>query len=264
MLLNARVLEGPEEVNKHVVILHGLFAASDNLLRLGKHLAEGYTVHLLDLRNHGNSFHVTDMNYLLMANDVNEYLTHQNINSVALIGHSMGGKTAMQYALSYPDTVEALIVADIAPVEYKPAHVQILKGLEYLANYPPANRQEADTALNKFVEDVGVRQFLIKNLKAVGEESKKLGWRFNLNAIQSNYYNVLAAPVGEEFNGPTLFIAGALSDYIAPEYRDITTKLFPHAQLKVIPDTSHWLHAEKPQVFNALCERFLHKHFISQ
>lgn len=244
------------EGSPNVVILHGLFAASDNLLRLGKYLSGEYRVFMLDLRNHGSSPHSDIHNYKSMAEDVIEFLDQQNILTTSVIGHSMGGKVAMQLALLSPERVSGIIVADIAPVKYEPGHNDIIRGLDAVAEQTIRTRKEAEEMLSKHVDDWGVRQFLIKSLKK-REHSDGLQWRFNLPSLKNNYENVLAAPSGEPYSSPVLFIAGENSDYIVPEYRDSTMRLFPKAQLKVIPDTSHWLHAQKPEVFNALCKRFL-------
>lgn len=263
MKLFSRTL-GPEDAANHVVILHGLFAASDNLLTLGKALAEQYRVHLLDLRNHGQSPQTSALDYNVMARDVLDYMDDQNIDHAALIGHSMGGKTAMQVAIESPERIIALIVADIAPVQYSPGHEHILEGLQELAENPVSSRQAADEVLSKWIDDWGVRQFLIKNLRRADNGSSELEWRFNFEAIKANYLNILAAPYGGRYDKAVLFIAGARSDYILPEHKEQTQKLFPKAQLKIIPETSHWLHAEKPEVFNAMCARFLQQSFISQ
>lgn len=255
LALNARVLEANEEA-EHVLILHGLFAASDNLLRLGKYLSDRYTVHLIDLRNHGDSPHAEEMSYPLMAEDVYRYIVERDLGKVFVIGHSMGGKTAMQLALSHPEVLNKLIVGDIAPVRYEPSHQNIIDGLTVLQDTPPLNRKQADEVLGQFVDALEVRQFLIKNLRKQADQ-QGLSLRFNLDAIKKNYLALIDAPSGDNFDGATLFIAGQNSDYILPEHQKRTLKLFPSAQLKVIPNASHWLHAEKPEVFNALCARFL-------
>lgn len=264
MKLFSRFLSSDDSAScqKHVVILHGLFAASDNLLRLGKELSAEYCVHMLDLRNHGASPHASEMNYQVMAGDVLAYMAEQKVETFALVGHSMGGKVAMQLALSAPDKVLGLVVADIAPVRYEPSHQQILAGVRAVADHPVRSRKEADVILQQYVDSLGVRQFLIKNLQR--QESRDgLAWRFNLSAIEQSYSNIIEAPQGLCYDGAILFIAGELSDYILPSYRTQTLALFPRAQLKFIPKTTHWLHAEKPEVFNAMCQRFLKTLFNS-
>lgn len=253
--LHSRQILNPDS-ERHVVILHGLFAASDNLLRLGKDLSEHYNVHLLDLRNHGQSPHVEEISYELMAQDVASYLSDSNISEAILVGHSMGGKVAMQLALQEPNLVIAVIVGDIAPVAYSPGHEAILAGLNWLQTHPPMNRQEADEALAEFIEEPAVRQFLIKSLRS-GESGKGLVWRFNLDSLNRHYRNIIAAPAGEPFEKPVLFIAGELSNYIQPEHQKETLALFPRAQLKIISGATHWLHAEKPELFASACIRFL-------
>lgn len=256
MKLHYRALLNPK-ASQDLIVLHGLFAASDNMLRLGKELALTFNVYLVDLRNHGASPHSEQMSYPDMAQDIIELMDDLSLLSCALVGHSMGGKVAMQIALNYPERVERLIVADIAPVKYAPSHEQIIQGLELLAAVPPSSRNEADTSLARFVDDASVRQFLIKNLRKSSLKQSTLTWRFNLAAITAHYADILDAPHGQPFSKPTLFIAGEHSDYIKPAHREITITLFPNVSLKVIQGTTHWLHAQKPDVFNAQCVRFL-------
>jgi len=250
---------GPEDAQHHVIVLHGLFAASDNLLRLGQALAETYRVHLLDMRNHGMSPHSDEFSYALMADDVLAYISKHRISQPTIVGHSMGGKVAMQVALNAPNKVKAIVVADIAPVNYAPRHNDVFAGLHALAESPVSSRAQADEVLSGYVKELGVRQFLIKNLRKAAGSDGKLAWRFNLPAIAQGYSSILTAPQGEAYSGPVLFIAGEHSDYILPEHREQTVKLFPSATMRMIPDTSHWLHAEKPDVFNAVCKRFIDK-----
>jgi esterase len=255
MKLHYRVLNHPE-ATQHVFVLHGLFAASDNLLRLGKELANSFNVYLIDLRNHGESPHSSIMDYPSMAQDLIDLMDDLSLASCAFVGHSMGGKVAMQVALNFPERVDRLIVADIAPVKYLPGHEQIIQGLEFLAKVPPSSRAQADQALADYVDDESVRQFLIKNLRK-SPSSHGLAWRFNLDAITEHYSDILSAPSGIPFQKPTLFIAGEHSDYIKLEHREVVLRLFPKASMKVIQGTTHWLHAQKPSVFNAQCVRFL-------
>jgi esterase len=239
-----------------VIILHGLFGSSDNLARVAIELEKSYQVVRVDLRNHGNSFHDDEMNYALMVEDVKRSMDDLEIDRAHFLGHSMGGKVAMTFALSYPDKVLKLIIADIAPVQYLPHHQAILKGLTSLPLELVTNRKEADAYLKTYIEEEGIRQFLLKSL----DFSKKdiPAWKFNLSAILKNYENILSGNYPEkQFKHDTLFIAGGKSDYIRPEYKQKTMQLFPKAQLKIIPDTSHWLHAEKPRIFISICQRFL-------
>ena len=239
-----------------VILLHGLFGASDNLGRIATELEKEFQVWRVDLRNHGNSFHSDEMNYPLMVQDLYRSMQANNIEQAYLIGHSMGGKVAMQFALTYPEKVTGLIVADIAPVKYPAHHQAILKGLESLNLAEVANRKMADAVLAEYIDIPGVRQFLIKSLDFTNKVTAR--WKFNLKAIVEHYHEILAACTAEKpFTGKTLFIAGGLSDYIKPEYKDSILALFPNSELKIIPETSHWLHAEKPSVFIGICQRYL-------
>ena len=239
-----------------VIILHGLFGSSDNLARVASELEKDYQVYRVDLRNHGDSFHHKEMNYHLMAEDLKLTMDHCGISSASFLGHSMGGKVAMAFALKYPSSVQKLIVADIAPVTYKPHHQTILKALKSVPLDKVTNRREADDYLAKYIDEPGVRQFLLKSL-AFSKQSLPT-WKFNLSAILENYDSILSGnDFSQKFNGDTLFIAGGKSDYIKPEYKQRIMALFPKAQLKIIPEASHWLHAEKPLVFISICQRFL-------
>jgi esterase len=239
-----------------IILLHGLFGSSDNLGRVAAELEKEYQVWRVDLRNHGNSFHADEMNYPRMVEDLYRTMCVNNLSHAHLIGHSMGGKVAMQFALTYPERVLSLIVADISPVKYPAHHQAILKGLATLDLTQMANRKMADTALAEYIAEPGVRQFLLKSLDFSGNCSPK--WKFNLKAIMEHYQDILDGCYSDKpFSGKTLFIAGGLSDYIKPDYRERTLALFPNTELKIIPDTSHWLHAEKPRIFIGICQRFL-------
>lgn len=247
------VMSGEGEV---IVLLHGLFGSSDNLSRIAKELEKSHKVVSIDLRNHGKSFHHVSMNYDEMSEDVIRVMEYHGINKAHFIGHSMGGKVAMHIALTHPEYIDKLIIADIAPVNYPPHHQAILRGLNALPLEKVGNRKEADQYLAEYIKEPGVRQFLLKSLSIVPSEKTK--WKFNLSAILNNYDSILSGEtLKTSFSGRTLFIAGGLSDYIKPEYKSHTMNLFPLAKLKIIPETSHWLHAEKPKVFIAICQRFL-------
>lgn len=239
-----------------VIILHGLFGSSDNLTRVALELAKEYRVFSMDLRNHGNSFHSQEMNYSLMVEDVKRCMDFHGIESAYFLGHSMGGKVAMLFALHYPQRVLKLIVADIAPVEYSPHHETILEALNAVPLDLVKNRKVADEYLKGYIEELGVRQFLLKSLDFSNNEVVK--WKFNLRVISENYREILKGQdVDEQYEGKVMFIAGGNSEYIKPEHKDTILKLFPKAQLKIIPETGHWLHAEKPGVFIGICQRFI-------
>lgn len=246
-----------------LLLLHGLFGSLENLGGVNQRLQDGWEIHGLDLRNHGRSPHTDTMDYPAMAEDVIAYMDEQGLDRVCLLGHSMGGKTAMQVALSYPERVEKVIVADIAPVTYHPRHDAILEGMKSLDLSSVSTRGEADAALQDFVETPEVRMFLLKNLVRVPDEEKAdnpdvFRWRLNLPVIEACYQNLADAPEGEgPFEGPVLFIKGADSAYIQRKHRDRIDTLFPGARIEEIEGTDHWLHAEKPDEFARLCREFL-------
>ncbi|MBU6951109.1 alpha/beta fold hydrolase [Hahella sp. HN01] len=239
-----------------LVLIHGLFGSMENLGGIARLLADNFVIHSLDMRNHGRSPHAQMMDYSLMAADVIRYMDNAGIEKAHLLGHSMGGKTAMQIALEYPQRVEKLIVADIAPVAYPPHHKDILAGLTALDPASLSSRQEADELVKPYVPELPVRQFLLKNLQK-GVDGR-FSWRMNLPAIQQNYMNIMAGQDAQQpFPGPVLFVKGGNSDYIQPKHREHIARLFPAAGLRVIPHTGHWLHAEKPELFARVAERFL-------
>lgn len=234
----------------HLVILHGFLGMGDNWKTHAKNLSEkGYCVHLVDQRNHGRSFWSDTFDYGIMIEDLLKYLDHHNLQEVILLGHSMGGKTAMGFALSYADRVEKLIVADIAPKYYAPQHQQILTGLNTLNFEQIASRQAAADHLEQYVADMGNRQFLLKNLYWVTDG--QLGLRPNI-AVLKNAAEAIGAVIKSEnqFPKPSLFLSGENSNYINPS-KDTTMILdsFPRAEVTEIKNAGHWLHAEQPKYF---------------
>ena len=254
-LLHSRIIgEG-----KPLLILHGFLGMSDNWKTLGNQYSQNeFQAHLIDQRNHGKSFHSDDFDYELLADDLKNYMVHHNISSANLIGHSMGGKTVMQFACSNPKLVEKLIVADIAPKYYPPHHSEIINGLVSL-NFEKINsRTEADNELAKHLSDFGIRQFLLKNLYWV--EKGKLGFRFNLSILQNKIEEI-----GENisstatFTGETLFLRGDKSEYILQNDFDIIKRHFPKAAINTISNAGHWLHAENPKEFLSETLNFLNR-----
>ncbi len=239
-----------------MVLLHGLFGSMENLGGIARLLNEHFELHMLDLRNHGRSPHHPQMNYPCMAEDVCGYLDSAGLDSAHVLGHSMGGKTAMQLALSFPERVHQVVVADIAPVQYSHHHDSIFQGLSRIDPATLPSRQQADELLKPHVPEVAIRQFLLKNL--VKQGSGGFQWRMNLGAIRDQYSHIMAGQTSiRPFTGPLLFIKGGVSDYIIPQYREHTASLFPNAEVKVIPNTGHWLHAEKPELFARVVKRFM-------
>lgn len=239
-----------------LIVLHGLFGSLDNWMTFAKHMSEYFSVFLLDARNHGQSFHDDEFTYECMAKDVKDFMEQQQIKEAIILGHSMGGKTAMKLAFNYPYLVKKLIVADIAPKAYPVHHGEIIKGLQSLDFSVIKTRREADDKLAEAIPILAVRQFLLKNM--YWKEKDQLAWRFNLDVIANKIENVgveINAPF--PFNGPTLFVRGERSNYVLDEdLADIKNK-FPNMKLETISGSGHWVHAEKPKEFLAIIKSFL-------
>ena len=239
-----------------LIVLHGLFGSLDNWKTQCQQLAEHFTVHALDLRNHGQSPHDAKMSYPSMAEDVLQYIKSQPLNQVCLLGHSMGGKVAMELALTHPSTVSKLIVADIAPKPYPPHHNEIFDALQRIDLATLKSRREADEQLKNRIDRPEVRGFLVKSLYR--QDNKQFNWRFNLPVLIDQYAHLAAAPSHRgPFTGPTLFIKGGTSDYITQGDEKVIHQYFPAAQFKLIQNAGHWLHAEKPEVFTHIVRKFL-------
>ncbi len=231
------------------LILHGFLGMGDNWKTLGKKIAiEGFEVHLLDQRNHGRSFHSDDFSYDLMVQDLKEYCEAHDLKKVNLLGHSMGGKTAMLFASKYSELMDNLIVADIGPKHYPLHHQDILDGLASLDFETLKSRGEVDQELSAYVSDVGVRMFLLKNLYWV--DKGVLGLRMHLDALIKNASEIgVALPENKGFDGNTLFLKGEKSNYILTDDLVRIRKQFPNLIIKEISNSGHWLHAENPDKF---------------
>lgn len=240
---------------KEIVILHGLFGSSDNWLSIAKMLSDNYKIYLLDQRNHGKSFHSSEWSYEAMAKDLQYFVESKNLKNFILLGHSMGGKTAMQYVCNYPNKVAKLIVADIAPKSYPLHHMHILQGLQAINLPKLTSRKEAEDILSQYVKEAPVRAFLLKNLYRDGD---RWAWRINLPVIATQISNVgEALKASHNFEKPTLFIRGELSDYILDQDFELIYRYFPQARIETIPQAGHWLHAEQPQTFTELMRKFI-------
>jgi pimeloyl-ACP methyl ester carboxylesterase len=230
------------------VILHGLFGYSDNWQTHAKKIASYYRVILVDQRNHGHSDWDDEISYPLMATDLKELLVDLKLNNIVLLGHSMGGKTAMVFAQLYPDYIDKLIVVDIGIKEYPMHHNEILKGIKAIDIKSKISRSDAENQMAKYIESFGVRQFLLKNL--YWNEQKMLAWRMNVKALEEHMKEILSSIHTEkEIFIPSLFIRGALSNYILDEdWKEIENQ-FPDASLITIDNAGHWVHAEAPDEF---------------
>jgi esterase len=238
-----------------IIILHGLFGSSDNWLTVTKKLTENYKVYLVDQRNHGRSPHSDGFNYAVMAEDLNDFYNQNGIEEAFLIGHSMGGKVAMEFAVKHPEKVRKLIVADISPRFYPRHHDTIIQGLKSIDLENTPNRAAADAALAEYVPELEVRQFLLKNL---ARENDKFAWRVNLPAIEREIENIgEALSPDNKFSKPTLFIRGGKSQYILDEDVSLISDIFPDSELKTIEKAGHWVQAEAPVEFLAIVEQFL-------
>ncbi len=238
-----------------ILLIHGLFGNLDNLGLLARDLSQDHQVISIDLRNHGLSFHCDEHNYPAMADDIDRLVKHLDLPSFVIIGHSMGGKAAMRYAADHPENLDKLIVLDMAPIAY-PArrHDTVFAGLKAVLEQKPTRRRQAMEILAAHIEMDSVRQFLGKSLYNTGDH---LTWRFNVPALWNHYDTILGWDPVPTCDLPTLFMKGANSEYLLPEYQTELQKQFSHAKAHVIANAGHWLHAEKPQEVLRTIRRFL-------
>ncbi|HWQ92950.1 MAG TPA: alpha/beta fold hydrolase [Clostridia bacterium] len=239
-----------------VIVLHGLFGSLDNWQSFNARLAGDYQVYGVDQPNHGRSPHISEMSYPSMAGHVARWMQTQNIRNARVIGHSMGGKTAMQLALDHPHLVRQLVIVDISPGAIPPRHTSILEGLQALHLPSFKTRKQIEDALAPWVPDLAVRQFLLKNVTQ--DEHLGFTWRIGLAQIAANYHRIGAAiQSSNQWVGPALFVRGAGSDYLSPGDLPLIREYFPKAQIEVIPDAGHWVHVEAPERFFQLIHAFL-------
>lgn len=238
-----------------LVLLHGIFGSSDNWLTQARMLSAHFRTYAVDMRNHGHSPHDDVFDYPAMVADILEFIETHNIVDPVLIGHSMGGKAAMNFAVAHPQKLQKLVVVDIAPKAYSMAHYVILEGLQAVPIAEITSREEADAALARFVDEPDVRQFLLKNLQRKPEGGFK--WKLNLTAVADNIHKIgLDLQFPGKFEKPTLFVRGERSNYVKDEDFERIREVFPAAHIETM-DTGHWLPAEKPKEFVALVERWL-------
>ena len=239
-----------------VVLLHGLFGSSDNWHPIAVRLADKFHVFAVDHRNHGQSPHSVEMDYPVMAADVDRFFVMRGLDSALVIGHSMGGKTAMQLALHFPQRVEKLIVADMAPRAYAASHDTIFAALLGLDLPKFQTRTQIEDALASEIPNQVLRRFLLKNLGRSPEG--RFFWKINLRDIAENYWKLREPVAGDApFIKPTLFVRGGKSKYIQPEDEPLIQEWFPAAEIQTIPDAGHWVHADAPEEFLRLVLNFL-------
>jgi Predicted hydrolases or acyltransferases (alpha/beta hydrolase superfamily) len=255
------------------VIVHGLYGSSDNWLTVGKKLASKYKVFMIDQRNHGRSPNSEDHNYELMKNDLADFFDQRGIGKAILMGHSMGGKTAMSFAADYPEKIEKLIVVDIAPKDYfllnddsqYYLHNNILRAMIEIDFEKMESRKEVETFLNERIDSPTVVQFLLKSVTR-NKTTEQFEWRLNVPVLYENLDEIIKGMNAHWFddrlpikNYPVLFIKGANSNYILPEDYPSIRRIFPEAEIAEIPNAGHWLHAEQPQLFMEVLTQFLKK-----
>ncbi len=241
-----------------LLILHGYFGMGDNWKSLANKFSKNYEVHLIDQRNHGRSFHSDEFNYKLLVADLHDYIEYHQLKKVNLLGHSMGGKTVMLFSVKYFKIVDKLVVADISPRYYEPQHKDILRALNSVDLSVDNSRKLVDEKLAKFITQVGVRQFLLKNL--YWKENKQLAFRFNLQSLTENNKEVgVGLSSSEVFEGETLFLKGEKSDHISLNEIPLIKAYFPNSEITTIKNAGHWLHAENPTDFYDKVSGFLNR-----
>ena len=252
MLLNFRKVGSGDPI----FILHGVFGSADNWQSVGREWADSFTVYLIDQRNHGQSPHSEDFDYDVMAEDIEELRKHEDLKKIFILGHSMGGKTAMKYAIKYPEHVEKLVVVDIAPRYYEPHHQQIFEGFHSVDLDSLSSRKDADRQMSKAIGSLMIRQFLLKNLAR--ENGKNFAWKHNLPVIEKKIENIgRGLEENEKYEGRTLFVGGSKSDYITESDHDQIKHHFPNVEIKMVENAGHWVHAEQPQVLTEIVTDYL-------
>lgn len=238
-----------------LVLIHGLFGSQENLGALARNLKQSFCVYSLDLPNHGRSSHGDKVDLKTMKEAVCSWMDDARLASAAIVGHSLGGKVAMEIALNEPTRAETLVVMDIAPVAYDPHHNSIFAALEALDLATYTRRNEIDLTLSQAIPETAVRSFLLKNLARA--ESGGYQWRMNLNALSRDYPQLIRENTEAVYDGATLFLKGGTSDYLKSEHQTAVVSRFPAAEFKVVAGTGHWLHAEKPELVASLIKKFV-------
>jgi esterase len=245
--------EGPS-----LIILHGLLGSADNWRSMSRRLGAHYKVFAVDLRNHGRSPHSDIFDYDVMIADLREFMEQQALRRSMLLGHSIGGKVAMQFAIDYPEQVDRLVIVDIAPKPYEPSQRYIFQALRSLDLTRYKSFADVDAALAADVSDQSLRQFLLKNLAR--DENRRLRWKVHLEAIDRNYDKLGQGLAPERtFDKPTLFIRGGRSNYIEDDDAPLIRQIFPQAEIATLPEAGHWAHVDAPEEFFQTVLNFLNK-----
>jgi pimeloyl-ACP methyl ester carboxylesterase len=235
-----------------LLIAHGLFGSARNWGVIAKRLSDTRRVISVDMRNHGDSPRFDSNGYVDMAGDLAEIITHLGA-PMDVLGHSMGGKTAMTLAVTQPDLVRSLIIGDIAPVNYAHTQMHLVQAMQAIDLGTITRRSDAIAQMNVLGVDSAVQPFLLQSL-----DVKNKGWKLNLDVLGAQMPAIIGFPdLNGTYGGPTLFLSGAQSDYVLPEHRELIKPLFPHARFAKIPGAGHWLHADKPREFEASARVFL-------
>ena len=246
MLLHSKIIG---DSNKHILILHGFLGSGDNWISVSRKLNDiGFTIHLIDQRNHGRSFHSEKFDYELMCEDLFNYIEYYNVINPILIGHSMGGKTAMRFSLKYPELIYKLIVLDTSPREYPVLHQAIIDSLKEIDLSIYNTRNSVDDKLKESIKQKDLRNFLMKNIYRTNDG--KLSFRFNLRSLSKNIGNIgKKIESDNQFNADVIFIKGENSEYINESDKESIKILFPNSKFYIIPNAGHWLHVDNPNDF---------------
>ncbi len=239
-----------------LIILHGLFGSLDNWYTIGKKLSDRYHVYLVDQRNHGRSPHYDSHTYDDLANDLYIFMHEQHIDCAHIMGHSMGGTAAIQFSAQRSDMVNTLIVVDMAPRDYQPRHDGIFQAFKAVDPSAFSRRKDIDEALQSYLPDNAVRQYILKNI--IRDTENSFHWKFNLEAIRTNYRAIISGPqIEKAIPKPTLFVKGERSSYITDQDIKKMEKMFPNMQLETIPGATHWVHADAPDLLIGAVRKFL-------
>lgn len=241
-----------EKSNPSLCIIHGLFGSLDNWMTLSKMWSVSHYVIALDVRNHGRSFHSDSMRFEDLCRDILNVLDNESIEKTILLGHSMGGKIAMEFAAIYPERLEKLAILDVAPYVYPPHHSEVFHMLDHIALEEFDSRQAIEVAMSKYLKSISTIQFMAKNIRR-NESTMRFEWKFNYPVLERDYIYLIQWMPSRGYDGQTIFIGGERSDYITKETGIYIFDLYPNAELEYIPNAGHWIHADNP---SALFDRF--------